>query len=72
MDIRPDQLGRRCSLHLGVVGDVAATIEALIPLLEPRTDRKHLDKSLAHYAKTREGLDELAVLERDDKELHPQ
>ena len=72
VDIRPDQLGRRCSLHLGVVGDVAATIEALIPRLEPRTDRKHLDKSLAHYAKTREGLDELAVLERDDKELHPQ
>ncbi len=35
VDIRPDQLGRRCSLHLGVVGDVAATIEALIPPSSP-------------------------------------
>src|SRR6202047_344988 len=35
LDIRPENLGRRCKLDLGLVGDVGATIEALLPKLAP-------------------------------------
>ncbi len=34
VDIRPENLGRRCKLDLGLVGDVGATIEALLPKLD--------------------------------------
>jgi pyruvate dehydrogenase (quinone) len=72
VDIRPENLGRRCKLDLGVVGDVAATIDALLPKLVLKADRTHLDASLAHYRKARAGLDELARGTPGRKPIHPQ
>jgi pyruvate dehydrogenase (quinone) len=72
VDIRPENLGRRCKLDLGLVGDVGATIEALLPKLTARTNRAHLDTSLAHYKKARAGLDELARGTAGHKPIHPQ
>ena len=72
VDIRPQNLGRRCKLDLGLVGDVGATIEALLPHLEPKTDRRHLDHSLARYRKSRAGLDDLAEGTPGTKPIHPQ
>ena len=72
VDIRPENLGRRCKLDLGLVGDVGATIEALLPKLTAKSDRKHLDDSLAHYKKARAGLDELAQGTPGQKPIHPQ
>ena len=39
VDIRAGQIGRRTAVDLGVVGDVRATIAALLPLLEGKTRR---------------------------------
>ena len=72
VDLRPENLGRRCKLDLGVVGDVGATIEALLPRLDAKSNRSHLDTSLANYAKAREGLDELATGDAGHKPIHPQ
>ena len=72
VDIRPENLGRRCKLDLGLVGDVGATIAALLPKLTPNTDRGHLDDSLAHYVKARTGLDDLARGTPGHKPIHPQ
>jgi pyruvate dehydrogenase (quinone) len=72
VDIRPENLGRRCKLDLALVGDIGATIEALLPKLTFKTDRKHLDDSLAHYRKAREGLDDLAKGTPGHKPIHPQ
>src|ERR1700726_1626862 len=55
IDIRPENLGRRCKLDLGLVGDVGATIEALLPKLTAKDDSRHLDDSVAHYRKARAG-----------------
>jgi len=44
VDIRPENLGRRTRLDLGLVGDVGATICALLPKLNVREDRSHLDQ----------------------------
>jgi len=72
VDIRPQNLGRRCRLDLGLVGDVGATIDALLPLLQAKTDRAHLDDALANYVKAREGLDDLATGEAGHRPIHPQ
>ncbi len=72
VDIRPENLGRRCKLDLGLVGDVKATLEALLPKLKARTDRRHLDNAVAHYRHARQGLDDLAVGTPGRKPIHPQ
>jgi pyruvate dehydrogenase (quinone) len=72
VDIRPENLGRRCKLDLGIVGDVGATIAALLPKLKAKSDSKHLDASVAHYKKARAGLDELARGTPGSKPIHPQ
>ena len=72
VDIRPENLGRRTRLDLGLVGDVGATICALLPKLNVREDRSHLDQSLAHYRKARQGLDDLATGRPGSKLIHPQ
>jgi pyruvate dehydrogenase (quinone) len=72
IDIRPENLGRRSKLDLGLVGDVKLTIEALLPLLKTKRERKHLDNAIAHYKKAREGLDSLAQGTAGRKPIHPQ
>lgn len=72
IDIRPENLGRRCRLELGLVGDVGATIDALLPKLEAKANRTYLDHALKHYRQAREGLDELAVGKPGEKPIHPQ
>jgi len=72
VDLRPENLGRRTRLTLGLVGDVRDTLAALLPLLEPKKDRAHLEKSLRHYASNRAGLDALATGTNGRKPIHPQ
>jgi pyruvate dehydrogenase (quinone) len=72
VDIRPENLGRRCRLDLGLVGDVGATITALLPALIVKDDRRHLDGSLEKYRKARAGLDELAQGTPGSGVIHPQ
>jgi pyruvate dehydrogenase (quinone) len=72
LDIRPENLGRRCKLDLGLVGDVRLTIEALLPLLHAKSERRHLDNAIAHYQRAREGLNALAKGTPGHKPIHPQ
>jgi Thiamine pyrophosphate-requiring enzymes [acetolactate synthase, pyruvate dehydrogenase (cytochrome), glyoxylate carboligase, phosphonopyruvate decarboxylase] len=72
VDIRGENLGRRTPIDLGLVGSVKDAVEALLPLLQDRTDSKHLDASTAHYAKARKGLDELATNDKNRTPIHPQ
>ena len=72
IDVRPDNLGRRTRLDLGLVGDVKATISALLPQLQGKSDSSHLDDSLAGYRKARTGLDDLAVGVAGRMPIHPQ
>jgi pyruvate dehydrogenase (quinone) len=72
VDLRGENLGRRVAVSLGLVGDVASTLDALLPLLGQATDRSHLDDALAHYATTRTKLDDLATPRRGHQPLHPQ
>jgi pyruvate dehydrogenase (quinone) len=72
VDIRGEQIGRRTSVDLAVVGDVRSTIQALLPLLEQGRDPTHLTQSQGHYAKARSGLDDLASGKSGRRPIHPQ
>jgi pyruvate dehydrogenase (quinone) len=72
LDIRPQNLGRRAPIELGLVGDVAATIEALLPRLEEKTNTVHLDNARRNYREARKGLDDLAQGRPGGRLIHPQ
>ena len=72
VDIRPENLGRRAPIELGIVGDVAATIEALLPRLDEKTDTAHLDDARRNYREARKGLDDLARENAGRQLIHPQ
>jgi pyruvate dehydrogenase (quinone) len=71
IDTDGSHLGRRHPVALGLVGDIAHTIQALIPLLGERSDRSFLDECLGHR---KEAVQTLRRDERPGKEglIHPQ
>ena len=72
IDIRPEALGNRCPLDLGVLGGVKETLTALLPEIVEKTDSKHLDAAVADYAKARRDLDALAESGPNSTIIHPQ
>ena len=71
VDLRPEVIARRHPIELGVVGDVGATLAALLPRLQSKADASFLERAQAHYRKARAGLDELAQGKPGGR-LHPQ
>jgi pyruvate dehydrogenase (quinone) len=72
IDICPERLGRRAKLDLGLCGDVRETIKALLPRLEPKTDRDFLyamlDKHEGAYRKLRAYVEHIT----DRRPIHPE
>ncbi|MFZ0553104.1 MAG: ubiquinone-dependent pyruvate dehydrogenase [Steroidobacteraceae bacterium] len=72
IDIRAAALGNRCPLELGLLGSVDATLGALLPLIDEKTDSSHLEEILRDYRKARSDLDALAESGPNSKLIHPQ
>ncbi len=60
LDLRGDHVGRRQPVDHAVVGDAKLGLQALLPLLEAKTDRRHLDGARATYTSWREGQQHFA------------
>jgi pyruvate dehydrogenase (quinone) len=45
VDLKPDRLGLRYPVEVGITGDVKATLQALLPLLQRKTDRRFLNEA---------------------------
>ena len=71
IDINPGSLGSHCHVDEAYVGDVKATLQALLPQLTSKTERRHLDSALEHYVDARKSLDDLAQ-PNDKQPIHPQ
>jgi len=72
LDLRLEQIGRRTPVHGALVGDVGETLRLLLPLLQEKVDRKHLDQAVDHYGRVRKQLDDLATGEPGHTPIHPQ
>jgi pyruvate dehydrogenase (quinone) len=72
IDIRPERLGRRCRLDLGLVGDVRETLDALIPSLQPKTDDRHLQTALSHYKDVAAKMNSQVLNAAKEKPIHPE
>jgi pyruvate dehydrogenase (quinone) len=72
IDLRGEQLGRRAKVDYGFVGDIRATLTALLPKVRQNSSDKHLMESLEHYRKTLADFDEQASGDSRDQTIHPQ
>ncbi len=58
---RPERLGRRARVELGLCGDIAPTLDALLPMIELKRDDSFLKDRLAARAKDKERLQKHAA-----------
>ncbi|MDR3763085.1 MAG: ubiquinone-dependent pyruvate dehydrogenase [Acidobacteriota bacterium] len=72
VDNRPEQIGRRSRVDLGVTGNIKETLAALLPLLTEKSDAAHLEHAQANYRDARKGLDDLATGTPGSGLIHPQ
>ena len=72
VDLRPEALGNRCRLDLGLIGSVKDTLEALLPIVAEKSDSAHLDDAVADYKTSRRHLDALAESNPHSHLIHPQ
>ena len=72
VDVRGEQIGHRIPVDVALVGTVRDTVDALLPLLDRKTDSAHLHRMTSHYRRARKRLDHLAESSRDRSPLHPQ
>ena len=72
VDVRPENIGNRTAVTLGVHSDVGAFCEGLLPLLEPNPDTAFLDALTLRFQRYIEQQAKAASPERDGEPLHPQ
>jgi len=70
IDLNPDRLGLRYPVELGLTGDVKATLQALLPLLQDKTDRSFLSEAQRRMADWNRLLDQVEATRR--RPLRPQ
>jgi pyruvate dehydrogenase (quinone) len=72
LDIRAEHLGRRSKLELGLMGDVGATLEVLLPLLKQKKSDKHLKVCLEKHRETQKSLERRAEGNKNSGPLAPE
>lgn len=64
IDREPRRIGNRLPVEVALAGDVKATLQALIPLLEEKADRSFLEQAQDGMERWRERMDSLEDAER--------
>ncbi|HKP12368.1 MAG TPA: thiamine pyrophosphate-binding protein, partial [Blastocatellia bacterium] len=70
IDLDPQRIGLRHPVDVGLVGDSKSVLSALLPLVEPKPDRRFLETMQGHMTKWRELMRERGT--RDDAPMKPQ
>jgi pyruvate dehydrogenase (quinone) len=72
VDVRGENLGRRCRLDVGVVADLREILPILVKRVAEKHDDAHLKKCVHHYQSSRRDLDALAKEQSTHRPIHPQ
>ena len=73
IDIDAANIGRRTTVKYPVVGDMAATLENILPHVREKTDRSFLDKMLTEHARALTGVvDAYTKKAGKSKPIHPE
>ena len=72
VDIRAENLGRRSRLDLGLWGDIRETINALLPLVQPKQDGAFLQQALHEAEEMRRTFDVYVNQKHERRPIHPE
>jgi pyruvate dehydrogenase (quinone) len=72
IDIKPENLGRRAKLELGLCGDVKDTIQALLPLIELKKDGDFLALQLEFHKEVKKNLQNYVEDKGKPNAIHPE
>lgn len=72
VDTRGERLGRRVPLELGLIGDVAETLRALLPLVAEKQDATFLEAQRKHHARAVEKLGVYVDHVAEQHPIHPE
>jgi pyruvate dehydrogenase (quinone) len=72
IDEQSGHLGRRAAVDIGLVGDIGATLDALLPRLSQRNSRDFLDHMVGSHRKIAANLQTYVKHENDGNGLRPE
>ena len=72
IDINAERLGRRGKVTQGLCGDVKATLQALLPMLNEKTDDSFLHHQLGIYEKVCKALSAYVLDKGTEGKIHPE
>ncbi|WP_455590983.1 thiamine pyrophosphate-dependent enzyme [Bacteroides sp.] len=72
IDIKAERLGRRAKVDIGLCGDIKSTLQALLPMLQTKTDDSFLKKQLNRYEDVKKDLEAYAEDKGEENRIHPE
>ncbi|MBS7564275.1 ubiquinone-dependent pyruvate dehydrogenase [Mucilaginibacter sp. Bleaf8] len=72
IDIKPERIGRRAKVDVGLCGKVEDTLQALLPLIPQKTDDDFLQGQLKLYAHVKENLQTYVSDKGTQNSIHPE
>ena len=72
IDIKAERLGRRAKVDIGLCGDVKCSIQALLRMLNPKTDDTFLLKQLKRYEGVKKDLETFAQDKGEISKIRPE
>ncbi|MDU1889422.1 MAG: thiamine pyrophosphate-dependent enzyme [Dysgonomonas sp.] len=72
IDLRPERIGRRAKVDIGLGGDIKDTLEALLPLIKEKSDDSFLKKQLHLYDKVKDHMRSLGEKTGSEGSIAPE
>jgi pyruvate dehydrogenase (quinone) len=72
IDLKPENLGRRAKLDMGLCGEIKDTLKALMPMIETKVDSKFLKQQLEFYKVVKKKLQSYVEDPGKPNAIHPE
>ncbi|HEY4195351.1 MAG TPA: thiamine pyrophosphate-dependent enzyme [Mucilaginibacter sp.] len=72
VDIKPERIGRRAKVEIGLHGSVKDTLKALLPLVKQKTDNSFLSAQLKFYAEVKKQMQTYVDDTGSKENIHPE
>lgn len=72
IDVKPERIGRRAKVEVGLCGKIEDTLQALLPLIPQKTDDDFLTSQLEFYSKVKDNLQTYVDDRGTENNIHPE
>jgi pyruvate dehydrogenase (quinone) len=72
IDVKPERIGRRAKVEMGLCGKIEDTLQALLPLVPQKTDDDFLQSQLQFYSKVKDNLQTYVDDWGTENNIHPE